>query len=165
MTKKIEEMATEVMVVDIANTKDIGRKVEVAFREAANRGVMLTIKYENFPVLNQYKNLPNDLQIAIAWLVSDKIDLERKLAAIKLDQAFENSFKNRQLKSQELAQIIKIVDEERGKNQGNYWGPAKERCVEYLKSINSDKSKTLRVQSKQVFAQYIARNRKKLNGN
>ena len=161
MTKKIEEMETKVMVVDIANTKDIGRKVEDAFREAARNGVLLTIKYENFPVLNEYKNLPDDLQIAIAWLISDKIDLERKLANIKLDQSLENSFKNRRLKPKELAQLIKIVDEESAKSPRGFWDAAKKRCVEYLQPINPDESKILKVQSKQVFAQYIARNRMK----
>lgn len=39
MSLKIEEMPVESLVIDVANTKDVARKIEMARRDAAKRGV------------------------------------------------------------------------------------------------------------------------------
>lgn len=163
MSLQIEEMPIESILIDVANTKDVARKIEMARRDASRRGVSLHIYSTNFPILNQYPDLPWELQVAIWELISDKILLERKLISIELNQSDANSFKAKKIKNpDELAQLIKIFDQKQKVNPRNFLDSAKEACVEYLKSINSPRSKEFDSLEKEMFSQYIRRNRKKI---
>lgn len=145
------------ILIDIANTENVAHKIEMEFRDFISRGIIPSIMYTNFPILNEHKNLPKDLQIAIAKVIREKIDLERKLISIPLDKAYANSFIARRLSYTEELELLKIVGRERDLNPNNFWGSAKEKCAEYLKSTNPRESKRLELQSEKVFAQRIDR--------
>lgn len=145
------------ILIDIANTENVAYKVETEFRDCVRRGILPSILYTNFPILNVHKNLPDDLQKSIASLISKNIELERKLISIDLDKAYANSLKPRRLKYAQEIELLKIVSEERSINSNNFWGSAKSRSAEYLKPIDLRESKKLELQSKKVFAEYIAR--------
>lgn len=161
MSLKIEEMPIESIVIDVANTRDVARKIELARRDAAKRGVSLHIYSINFPILNQYPDLPRDLQVAIWELISDKILLERKLLSIELNESSNNSFKSKKIKNPNVeAQLVKIFDLEKDIKPRNYLDSAKTKCVEYLISIDSPKAKEFASKDKVMFSQYIRRIRK-----
>lgn len=145
------------IMIDIANTENVALKIETEFRNFVSRGIIPCIMYTNFPILNEHKNLPDDLQKAIARVIREKIDLERKLISIPLDKAYANSFKARRLKYAQELEILKIVGEERDINQNNFWESAKSRSAEYLKPINLRESKKLELQTTKVFSEYIRR--------
>lgn len=145
------------ILIDIANTKNVALTVELAFRDSVRRGIIPTIMYTNFPILNVHKNLPEDLQRAIGGLVSKNIELERKLISIDLDKAYANSFKARRKSHSEEIQLLKIVAQERDLSPNNFWETAKIKCVEYLATTNLRESKRLGLQDEKYFAQYIRR--------
>lgn len=145
------------ILIDIANTENVAHKVEMAFRDYVSRGIIPSIMYTNFPILNEHKNLPNDLQHAIARVIREKIDLERKLLSIPLDKAYANSFKAKRLSYTEELELLKIVGRERDLNPDNFWGSAKEKAVEYLMIPNLRESKRLELQHIKVFSQRIDR--------
>ncbi|QWD67157.1 hypothetical protein [Polynucleobacter sp. MWH-Aus1W21] len=145
------------ILIDIANTENVALKVETEFREWVTRGVIPAIMYTNFPILNEHKNLPDDLQKSIASVISKNIELERKLLSIELDKAYANSLKARRFKYAQEIQILKIVGQERDISPNNFWGPAKSKSSEYLKPINERESRKLGLQSTKVFSQYIDR--------
>lgn len=147
----------DMILIDIANTDDVARKIEMSFRDYVRRGIIPAIVYTNFPILNEHKNLPDDLQKAIAKVIREKIDLERKLLSIPLDKAYANSFKARRLSYTEELGLLKIVGQERDLNPENFWESAKEKSAEYLKTTNPRESKRVELQSEKVFAQRIDR--------
>lgn len=145
------------ILIDIANTENVAYKVETEFRNFVRRGILPSILYTNFPILNTHKNLPEDLQKAIGSLISKNIELERKLISIDLDKAYANSFKARRKSHSDEIQLLKIVAQERDLSPNNFWETAKIKCVEYLATTNLRESKRLELQDEKYFAQYIRR--------
>lgn len=149
--------SVDIILIDIANTENVALKIETSFREYVSRGIIPAIMYTNFPILNEHKNLPEDLHKAIGRVIKEKIHLERKLISISLDKAYANSLKARRFKYTQEIELLKIVSEERSINSNNFWGPAKSKSAEYLKPINERESRKLELQSTKVFSQYIDR--------
>lgn len=174
MSIKIKAVDSEKMEakieIDVDNTKDLASNIEALHQAMKAKGLTPKIKYVNFPILNKYKNLNRQLQHDIRKLILEKIEIERKVLS---DMLYERSIKKKlntlrpkKIKNPAVvAEMIKIVDENKKKFPNNFWDIAHARCIEYLWSINSDKSEDFINKSKDMFIQYIRRNRKKINGN
>lgn len=172
MSIKIKSVNTQKMEakieIDVDNTEDLAFKIEALHQALAQRGLSPNIKYLNFPIINKYQNLSRGLKQDIQKIILEKIDIERKALSDKLYERSLakklNTLRPQKIKNHAVvAHLIEIVDREKEIDSRNFWERAQARCIEYLWSINSNKSKEFVGKSKDTFIQYIRRNRKKIN--
>lgn len=162
MSIKIKAIDTEkgelVVEIDASKTKNLGAAREVIDIVAAENGLLPHTITKNFPIFNKHKGLSDELQFDIHDLIVEKTDLEREAAKDKLRRIKTNSQNARWLTHDEVSRLREIINQERSLNPNKFWDKAKNKCVEYLFTIDKEKGQRIKDMDPKAIDQYISRN-------